>query len=252
MHNPQLNNVVDQMSKYISNIVQNSPSSSINGYTLEEFKKEAEEFKEKAPEFSVVDVSLSDRVKKAISSLQSKLLINETEIEFVTSDHPVVLYNQLLNFMSLLEVPGSRTGLNTKGLQVFFPISPTKLLFFYDPTSYRVGHSHRRNVSIHHKQEILDINVLQMCSANENIYFKNETFDIDDLYNRVEPYMKRERSNFNVHEGWESSVFHSSRSDINTNLRLSFIRITQDAKCYQMDLRKDIEAGRGIPIVPCR
>ena len=250
----QINSMLDQVE---STVTQNNPHKlHINGHTEEEFEKIVEEFKEKTPEFSVVDVSYSDRTKWATSDLASKLLINKTKVEFITSDHPVVLYNQLLNFMSSFGIPGSRTGLIAKGLQVFFPISPTELLLFYDPTSYQVGYGHRRNVIIRHKQEVLDINVLQMYSANENIYFKNETFDFDTLYNRSELYKKRMQNdfnmqNFNVQRERERGIIlmHGPRPDVNTDLKLSFIRIMQEAKLYQTNLKKKIEAGHSIPAI---
>lgn len=252
----QINSMLDQ---FKGTVTQNNPHPlHINGHTKEEFEEIVEEFKGNTSEFSIV-VAYSDRVKKTTPDLESKLLINKTKVEFLTSDHPVILYNQLLNFMSSFGIPGSRTGLPAKGLQVFFPISPTKLMLFYDPTSYQVGHSQRRNVPIRHKQEVLDINILQMCSAHENIYFKNETFDIDTLYNRAKPYMRRmqndfNKQNFNVQKERERGLIlmHGSRPDINTDLKLSFIRIMQDAKLYRTNIKKKIEAGHSIPAILLR
>lgn len=249
----EINIMLDQ---FKGTVTQNNPHPlRIDGHTKEEFEEIVEEFKENTPEFSIV-VAYSDRVKKTTLDLESKLLINKTKIEFLTSDHPVILYNQLLNFVSSFGVPGSRTGLIAKGLQVFFPISPTKLLLFYDPTSYQVGYSQGRNVPIRHKQEVLNINVLQMCSAHENIYFQNETFDIDTLYNRAEPYMRRmqndfNKQNFNVKEERERGLIlmHGSRPDINIDLKPSFIRITQHAKRYRTNIKKKIEAGHSIPAI---
>ena len=74
--------------------------------------------------------------------LEYKLLLNKTDVEFVTSDNPLVLYNQLFSFRKI----ASNTGLTQKGLQIFLPISPKSALIFYDPDVYAVGK--RREITV--------------------------------------------------------------------------------------------------------
>ncbi len=76
-----------------------------------------------------VSLGLAMQNYPILFDLDYKLLINETDVEFVTSDNPVVLYNQLFSFRTYI----SNTGLATKGLQIFFPISPRYTLLFFDP-----------------------------------------------------------------------------------------------------------------------
>jgi Protein of unknown function (DUF4238) len=62
---------------------------------------------------------------KAVSSLPLvldlglKVAVNKTQYPFITSDHPVVLYNQ---FLEARKTYGSNTGLACKGLEMFLPI----------------------------------------------------------------------------------------------------------------------------------
>ena len=55
--------------------------------------------------------------------LHLKVLVNKTKVNFITSDNPVILYNQACE----RSVVGSSTGLASKGLQIFFPVSPRQL-----------------------------------------------------------------------------------------------------------------------------
>ena len=129
----------------------------------------------------------------SVAELAIKLLINKTQTEFVTSDHPVVLYNQLLNYDREIQqkMPYPTTGLVAKGIQLFFPISPTKALLMYDDHVYSIGNSDKTNIPIYHKQDVTAINMLQMCSGSQNIYFKDGAFDVENLHNISEPYMKK-------------------------------------------------------------
>jgi hypothetical protein len=60
---------------------------------------------------------------------------------FLASDHPVVQYNQLMEFSRF----GSNTGLVSKGLQISFRLTPTLLLMMSD-TDIVVGD---RRSSVH-------------------------------------------------------------------------------------------------------
>lgn len=68
--------------------------------------------------------------------LRYKLLCNRTPVPFITSDHPVVFYNQFLHSRKSF---GSNTGLAAKGLQIFLPLSPRHVLVFFDVDVYKVG-----------------------------------------------------------------------------------------------------------------
>ena len=192
-----------------------------------------------------------------ISDLAIKLLINKTQTEFITSDHPVVLYNQLLHYDPQIQqkIPIPKTGLGAKGIQLFFPISPTKVLLMYDDNVYSVGNNHKTNtVPIYHKQHVMDINMLQMCSGNQNIYFKNDTFDIDKLHKISEQYIQKALNDFHATPEPKEEDFTDSEQRISqfvviaprgvyTNLNLSFIQLKPEAKQFQAKVKRNIEIG---------
>lgn len=171
--------------------------------------------------------------------LGCKLILNETTTEFVTSDNPVVLYNQLLSFRN----HGSNTGLAAKGLQAFPPISSNLLLVFYDCESYSIGTMSKPYVKITSPRDIYELNTLQMTSAYENVYFKNSDFSIEILARKALPFRRLQKSNMNIFPGEEaesrrSELMATSRVDVRTNLKLSFVGLTKSAKSWRTQFRK--------------
>lgn len=171
--------------------------------------------------------------------LGCKLILNETSAEFVASDNPVVLYNQLLSFRN----HGSNTGLASKGLQVFLPISSSKLLIFYDHESYSVGAMSKPFVQVTSPRDVYELNTLQMISAYENVYFENPDFEIEALVRKASPFRRLQKSNLSIFPGEEtesrrSEFMATSRVDVRTNLKLSFVGLTKSAKSWRTKFRK--------------
>jgi hypothetical protein len=100
-----------------------------------------------------------------------KLVINKTKEPFITSDHPVVLYNQ---FLEPRKKYGNNTGLACKGLEIFLPISPRHLLIFFDPDVYKVENKSNVSVDITADADVKALNLLQCISADKNLYFNEE------------------------------------------------------------------------------
>ena len=168
-----------------------------------------------------------------------KLLVNRTDVEFVTSDHPVIMYNQLLSFRKI----GSNTGIATKGLQIFFPISPEKVIVLYDSDVYRVGSDRKIVIEIEEHKDIYNINTLQACSCYENIYFRNENLNVHALHRRVKPYMRTRKTGMKVfpqndNQYQKSEIIMNFREDIQTNLSLSFMTIRKSAKEWRSSFQR--------------
>lgn len=171
--------------------------------------------------------------------LSCKLLLNETSVDFVVSDNPVVLNNQLLSFRR----HGSNTGLAAKGLQVFLPISSNKLLIFYDHESYSVGANSKAFVKITSLRDVYELNTLQMTSAYENVYFEKANFDIEALFRKASSFRRVQKSRMSIFPGEETEnsrreLMATSREDVRTNLKLSFVRFTRGAKLWRSNFRK--------------
>lgn len=105
-----------------------------------------------------------------VSDLKCKLIINKTKELFITSDDPVVKWNQFLNIKKHRD---SKTGLAMRGLKLFFPISPTITLLYYDSDIYEIGIDDS-NVELFSLKDVRLLNLIQTFSCNENIYFNQE------------------------------------------------------------------------------
>ena len=84
---------------------------------------------------TLLPLRMSLEVFPLVFDLERKLIWNRSAEPFLTSDHPVILYNQYMEGYQ----EASCTGLALTGLQIFLPISPTLMIHFYDPGIYRVG-----------------------------------------------------------------------------------------------------------------
>ena len=161
-------------------------------------------------------------------------------MEFVTSDNPVVLYNQLFSY----DKTGSNTGYASKGLQIFLPISPQLAICFYDKKIYRVGKNKKTFVIITNPKDIYELNTLQMCSAYVNIYFSDSKLNIEALCKKGKKFRRKQKSSMDVfkpiNEGAnkKSELLVSSKEDIKTNLKLSFVRQTRNSKGWLKKFKK--------------
>lgn len=172
--------------------------------------------------------------------LEAKLLRISSEHEFVTSDHPVVFYNQLMSFRR----DGSNVGLAAKGLQIFFPVNPKLMVMLYDGSVYGVGLRHSRVLDLNSKDDIEQLNRLQYVSARENIYFRNKDSDIIKSFDAAQHFRRSRKARTEtiaMAQGetpmGRRELIMSSREDINTRLTLSFVRLLKKAKLWQKEFQ---------------
>lgn len=66
------------------------------------------------------------------------------------------------------------TGYACRGLQLFWPISPTHSILLFDRAVYKVGRADHgvRVTTLANERDIAQLNSLQVLNAHENVYFK--------------------------------------------------------------------------------
>jgi len=162
----------------------------------------------------------------SLLDLNAKLLRAETPLQFITSDNPVVHYNQ---FLEPLRPSENNTGLFTKGLQIFLPLSPELTFMLYDGRVYRVGRKSDHEVIQLGRADTDSLNGLQVMSAYSTLYFNQGT---DERYVRrlLKSYKKfRIRPGADIEQYSHSKyphrhLIHIRNVEIRCNLSLSFIR----------------------------
>ena len=171
--------------------------------------------------------------------LNCKLIINKTKWPFITSDNPIVRYNQ---FLEKRKHPFGKCGLASKGLQVFYPLSPELALIYYDDKVYKIGYRKRYYVETYNEKDIESLNLLQFLNSDK-VIFSNEK--ASDFYLEL---LKEKSAKFNSNrgsiinelpenrheDGTHSVIMHNQRKDIDINLNLSFIKLTSGANAYKM------------------
>ena len=174
--------------------------------------------------------------------LQYKLIVNKTSVPFITSDNPLVKYNQL---MEMNKYPRGATGFASLGLQIFFPINPEKMIIVFDSWAYKVGSRSKKIVETSDARDIDQLNTLQMINCN-NIVFFNDRMKKEAIeklnrnskhYERPHKVITQEfhniRRNGKVENG--SSVIMNMTTECKIKLNLTFIKITDNAKFFKVD-----------------
>lgn len=168
--------------------------------------------------------------------LEFKILLNKTKNPFITSDFPVVRYNQLMesfdwNFSSY-------TGNGWIGMQMYIPLNENYTIVFYDNTTYRVGNKKEKFVEIN-DSDVEHLNLLQVINCNQNLYFNEKTNK-----NYIEKLIsKREKIDYN-HKGilkeYEDAnnpngiIVGITKPNIKSKLKISKIKIHSGAQNFKL------------------
>lgn len=167
-----------------------------------------------------------------LNYLDCKFLVNLSELPFITSDSPVVFYNQLM------EKAGSyvgATGLVMKGLQVFYPIHPRLLICLYDSSVYNFCDGRINCCSTESVEEIHQLNALQYINSNAQLFFDEFISEeyIKELCSENEKYRTASHQiNRIIKQGTRKFLFTSSE-DARIDLKLNFFKLKINPNDYK-------------------
>lgn len=145
--------------------------------SIELLRKSILDIDSKAGKF-VPEVSHELAVKVMLSSIRNivnittdldcKILINKTTSPFITSDYPIVKYNQ---FLEKKDKRYKKVGYGLVGLQIFIPINAEILIVLYDSNIYKLGDRKKKYHKITNNKNVDDLNILQFLNCIETVYF---------------------------------------------------------------------------------
>ena len=102
-----------------------------------------------------------------IGDLEMTLAVNESDEDFLTSDHPVALCNSLP-----VSAPFSdAVGYSSRGLIIGYPISPRHMILLSDLEVYKVASNEQKIIRLRKASEVVDLNLAQCFNASQNFYF---------------------------------------------------------------------------------
>lgn len=177
---------------------------------------------------------------EACVDLKLKLLINNTSVPFLTSDNPVVKYNQ---FLEQKKWNGGMTGYGLVGLQIFWPLNPNLILLFYDMATYKIGNKRDNTLLIENSQEVDQINLLQMLNCDSLLFFNQNVAKayLEKLSSTSARFTKANRPVSEIFpliiktpEGQrQEKVIRKGETDCKVGLKISNINFSKKGKNYQ-------------------
>ncbi|GAB6285567.1 MAG: hypothetical protein STSR0009_17680 [Methanoregula sp.] len=103
----------------------------------------------------------------SICDLAPILVKNMTDLNFISSDAPVVKNNYFIDSKY------SFTGFQSVGLQIFLPLSPKLCLLLYDPVMYTITDMKQGIIELNDRRDADKINHLQIMNCLEDVIFSD-------------------------------------------------------------------------------
>lgn len=116
---------------------------------------------------NLISMQAAAKSTPMLTDLNLLLVINESNRGFITSDNPVVRYNQFFVFRNYYR----NYGIGQMGIQLFVPLNPKICLCVYDDVMY--SPITKDVVTIHSGSQINELNKLFLLNAYERIFFNN-------------------------------------------------------------------------------
>ena len=136
-----------------------------------------------------LSLSTVNEIVDIISDLDFKLLVNKTDTKFISSDLPVVRYNQFLEYKKWNH---GKTGYGSMVLQIFIPLSPELTIIFYDCKTYKVGEKKHNTLELRNNKNIDKLNQLQYLNCLDTLFFGEQTTKhyVENLIKNSSKYIK--------------------------------------------------------------
>lgn len=121
---------------------------------------------------SAIQLALSAGIKidRACADLKAGLIVNQSSLDFITSDQPVVHTNRY----HIQKLQTSEFGYLNAGTIMWLPLSSRLCIFFYDRNIYFVPEMHGFLLRLADPTDVKAVNEFQFLQARDNVYFENE------------------------------------------------------------------------------
>jgi hypothetical protein len=183
---------------------------------------------------SITHMALSfwPKLTSTIVDLGMTLIINDTPFGFITSDNPVVKYNQFCEDIRAVGVLGTLCT----GFQLFLPLSPKHLLFMYDKSVYKLNVRDAAVITVNILADVEQINLLQAINAEGVLLFASwsDRPAIENVTRKALRYREADRTRIvealDPDRPKQHSLLHFHDIIRSIKLSLSFVKIKRDAR----------------------
>lgn len=180
--------------------------------------------------------------------LECKFLVNLSLLPFITSDSPVIFYNQLMEQAN--NYVGA-TGFVVKGLQIFYPIHPRLMICFYDPIVYDFGKGNENCSSTESIEEVHQLNGLQLANCKSQLFFDDLISEeyVIELCKHFEEYRGTSKNINRIINQGNRKLFLTSSEDVHIDLNLDFIKVKVDPNDFKNEIAPLRHASLGRKII---
>ncbi|AZB43797.1 DUF4238 domain-containing protein [Bacillus sp. FJAT-42376] len=174
-----------------------------------------------------------------VLDLKPILIVEQTGARgFITSDNPIVRYN---SFYLKKGYPGG-FGYMTRGMLIFFPISPKKCILLYDSLAYDVPNEKNGTLILKKAKDVDRLNELFFLNAYNNVFFnqKIKRGYIEGIHksNQKTPLIKeldRELASFKSADS-DGVLISYSQNRVAKNINFSWIKISDYANSLSIPI----------------
>ncbi len=107
--------------------------------------------------------------REYFQDLKMCVFTNETQVDLITSDNPVIATNR----WSWQKHQDHRCGMASSGLIICLPLSPRMLVCYFDRGTYSCPGSHPVYRTLDDRRDVYVLNELQILNADSNVYFSD-------------------------------------------------------------------------------
>lgn len=192
-----------------------------------------------------MNLGMVNEVSNHCNDLSCKIIKNNTNIPFITSDLPIVHYNQYLN---QIKHPRRNSAIASIGFQMFLPISNDLILLFYDGNVYKVGNKKDNHLTINNTSDVDQLNILQIINCQSTVFFNNKIKKpyIDKLNAIATKYKVNKKPKTNIYNNVKdlgnqtnnNTIIHSESYFLDMHLTIAGIKINSKYKALNLDKTK--------------
>jgi len=165
-----------------------------------------------------------------ISDLDYHVLRNRTRYPFLFGDSPIILYNTYYQNVRHRGV----LGIQTPGLQIFYPLDSHTLLMLIDNQLYGGRYRQPLAVDVSQPSDVSQLNALQLHHSLNAAYFADASAEpyVAELWQAQKPYVVQPNNRFITAKGWadgkpiDEILCHIFEPQLNVKLDLSFVECT--------------------------
>ncbi len=167
-------------------------------------------------------------------NLEYKVLVNKTEIPFMTSDNPVCQYNQFFEAQRRYH-----SGLGNTGEQIYYPLSPSYAVLYYDHNVYTAKFRKRDYLEIADVSDVNHLNGLVCAWANKCVYYhpgKTTSKHVHWTYRHVRDSRPKKIEETEVPTGHNSSLIVARYPFPAFGMNVTFLKFQDKVKPYNIKI----------------